>query len=419
MDKFFNGVLKFLAGICASLFVVTAGIALLAFNAEQRLFNAQLYLRVFEDQRIYEQLPSLAAETLASSTNLNPCENNPIACGQESRSAEAQACFENALGTETYQALVHNERPPSEAELASVQPCFDQFGEPEMSQSGGPPEYLKSLSAEDWRAIISAVLPPEMTRTLIEESLHSVFGYLNGETESAVLSLTAFKAHLSGPSGSQAAMQLLRSQPPCTLEDIAQITFGNLAGEKKLILCNPSDEMLRLIEPLIQVELQAVAARIPDTATLISADAEGMQNPLNALRVVRAILRFSPLLPLGLLFLITVFAVRSLKGWLGWWGIPLFISGLLGMALSLAVYPIFQWAFKMYIAPRFPPALPISLVDTSHGLMTAVLAGVAAPIVFQSIALLLIGMAMIIAMRIKRKVKPTPQPQDMEGEVPN
>jgi hypothetical protein len=58
-------------------------------------------------------------------------------------------------------------------------------------------------------------------------------------------------------------------------------------------------------------------------------------------------------------------------------------------------------------------------VDTSRNLMTAVLAGIAAPIVFQSIALLLIGIIMLLAARIKRKVKPTPQPQDTEGEVPD
>ncbi len=419
MDKFFNSILKIMAVACAVLFVLAVGIALLLFNAERRLFNADLYLRALENQRIYEQLPSLAAEVLTSSASLNPCENNPIACGQESRPAEAQSCFENALGAETYQILIRNERLPSEAELASVQPCFDQFGKPEMSQRGSPPEYLKSLSAENWQAIISAILPPEMTRTLAKEALTSVFGYLNGETESATLSLTTFKAHMNGPSGTQAAMQLLRTQPPCKLEDITQMTLGNLSGETNLILCNPSDDVLNLIEPLIQMQLQTVAAGIPDTVTLISANAESMQNPLTALRVARAILRFSPLLPLGFLFLITVFAVRSLKDWLGWWGIPLFISGLLGIALSIAVNPIFQWAFKTYMAPRFPPALPVSLVDTSHNLMTAVLVGVAAPIVFQSIALLLIGIIMLLAARIRKPATPASQSRDRFGEVPD
>jgi hypothetical protein len=376
---------------------------LLAFNAERRLFNAQLYLHAFEDQGIYERLPSLTAEALASSGSLNSCENNPIACGQEGRSPEAQACLENALGAETYQSLVRNARLPTQAELASVQPCFDQFGQPDMSSGGGPPAYLKSLSQENWQTIISVLMPPEIARTLVEESFTSVFGYLNGDTESATLSMTAFKAHVSGPDGTQAVMEMLRAQPPCTLEDITQMVIGNPTGTKKLVFCNPSEELLSVFEPLIQTELQTVAAGVPDTVTLIPANAEETQHPLNVLRAARAILRFSPLIPLGLLFLITVFAVRDQKGWSFWWGIPLLISGLLGIALSAAAHPIFQWTFQTYLAPRFPPALSASLVDASRDLMSAALSGVATPIVIQAAALALIGIIMLLATRLKKQ----------------
>jgi hypothetical protein len=404
MDKFFNGLRKFLAGICTILFVVATGIALLAFNAERRLFNAQLYLRAFENQGLYERLPSLAAEALASSGGLNSCENNPIACGQEGRSPEAQACLENALGKEVYQSLVRNVRPPTQAELTGVQPCFNQFGQPEMGSGGGPPAYLKSIPQENWQAIITALLPPKIARMLVEETFTSVFGYWNGETESATLSLTAFKAHLSGPDGTQAVMEMLRAQPPCTLEDVVQMTLGNLAGAKTLVFCNPSDDVLGVVKPLIQAELQTVAAGIHDTVTLIPASTEGTQNPLTALRVARTILRFSPLLPLGLLFLITVFAVRDLKSWLVWWGIPLLVSGLLGIALAAAAHPVFQWAFQTHLAPRFPPALPVSLVDTSRGLMSAALSDVSTPIAIQAAVLMVIGIIMLLIAHLKKPI---------------
>jgi uncharacterized membrane protein len=42
MDKFFIGVLKFLAGICAILFVFSAGVALMTINKERRLFDSKL-----------------------------------------------------------------------------------------------------------------------------------------------------------------------------------------------------------------------------------------------------------------------------------------------------------------------------------------------------------------------------------------
>ncbi len=277
---------------------------------------------------------------------------------------------------------------------------------------------MKALSAENWEAILSAILPPEMTKSLVENALNSVFAYLNGKTDSATLSLVEFKAHVGGPAGVDAIMQMLRAQPPCTPAQIAEMTIGSLSGDQKIIFCNPSDEVLNLVQPLIQAQLQLAVAGIPDTATLIPASAPGMQNPLEALRVIRAVMRFSPLLPLGLLFLITVFAVRTLKSWLDWWGFPMFLGGLVGLAVSASINPIFKWAFARYIQPKIA-YLPASLTDTGRGVVGSVLSGVTAPIVFQSIVLMLIGIILILATRIKRPAKANPQPQDTEGEIPD
>lgn len=76
MERFFNGVLKFVAVVCAILFVLAAGLALLLFNAEKRLFDAESYIRALESQDFYERLPALVAETLAAA----PDSNDPPAC---------------------------------------------------------------------------------------------------------------------------------------------------------------------------------------------------------------------------------------------------------------------------------------------------------------------------------------------------
>lgn len=400
MEKFSTGLLKFLAAICAILFIGATPVALLAFNAERRLFDSNLYLAAIEEQNLYAKIPSLAAEALSSPWLFDRCQENPVACGQASRPAAARACFENAIGAQAYQSLARNERAPTQSELDRLQPCFDRFGRPASDSENGRPAFLVSLSAEDWEQLIRAALPPEMARSLVQDSIISIFDYLDGKTASATLSLAELKAHLGGPAGAQAAIQLLRAQPPCTLEDLARIALGNMGGED-LVLCSPSDELLILMEPLIRTQLAAAAAGIPDTVTLIPASAENTQDPLTALRVVRASLRFSPLLPLGILFLVTVFAVRSLKGWCYWWGVPLALGGLFGLGMSAAAHPIFAWTFKFYIAPRFPPALPVSIVELTRGLMDSVLAGVSKPILVQSGLLLLVGILFIILAQIR------------------
>ncbi len=406
MKTFFNAILKGLAFLCAVLFVLTVVITLAFFNAERRLFNAQSYLNALESQNFYERLPALAAETLTASGGFNPCETNPVMCASEGRPPEVQGCLESALGAEAYQSLVKNERTPTSAELASIQPCLDQYPSQESEeQQGGPPAYLNSLSAENWEMVIGALLPPEMLRAMTGDMLTSIFAYLDGKTDSAALSMVDFKAHVSGPAGTQAVMEMLRAQPPCTLEQIGEMTLSALTDEPKLIFCNPSDEVLEIMQPIIQSTLQSAAAGIPDTTTLIRPDSANLQDPLRALHALRAILRLSPLLPMGLLFLITLFAVRDGGSWLRWWGVPLLLSGLLGLVLATAIGPLTNWAFTNYAAPRLPPVLPEAMRELARGLIAAVLAGVSKPIAIQSAILAVVGLGMLVATRFKRSEK--------------
>jgi hypothetical protein len=340
MEKFFNGLLKFLAVICAFLFVLTAGIALVLFNAETRLFNASLYINSLESQNFYDRLPMLAAESLA--------------------------------------------------------------GSPASKDPNSPRIYLDFLPVENWETIFRALLPPEVSQPITEQAIRSVFDYLNGKSETASLTLVEFKTHLTGPAGTETLLAILRSQPACTLEQVVQLTIGNLFGQDPgFILCNPSDELLNIFQPLLQTQLQTIAYTIPDSVDL-TPDAAGTDHPLDGLRAVRAMMRFSPIIPLGLLFLITIFTVRDLKGWLNWWGNPILFGGILGFLLSAIIEPLFQLAFFITIEPRLPDFLPTSVTDTIRGLMSTVLSGVTAPILLQSTALVLIGIIMILATRLKK-----------------
>ena len=340
MQKFLDAMLKTLAMVCAILFVLTSGAALLLFNAEKRLFNAQLYLSALDKQGFYEQLPALAARTLASSAE-----------GETQNTARS---------------------------------------------------FLNLVPVENWETVLRAFLPTDVSRPMTEQAIQSMFDYLNGKSETASLSMEEFKAHLTGPAGTEALFAVLRAQPACTLEQIAQVAMGGLFGQDtEFILCNPSDELLNLFQPLLQTQLQTIAATIPDNVDL-TPNSTKAENPLEGLRGLRAIMRLSPLLPLGLLFLVTLFAVRDLHDWFNWWGIPIFISGILELVLAAVVNPLFQFVFAAYAKPRVPSFLAASVTDTLRDLISAVLSGVTAPIVFQSAAFILVGMIMILSLRLRK-----------------
>ncbi len=335
-----NGFLKFLSILCAFLFVLTAGIALMLFNAEKRLFDASLYINALESRDFYDRLPELATESLGTS--------------------------------------------------------------PDSNDPNSPRAFLNLLPGEYWETVFRALLPPDISQPMTEQVIQSVFDYLNGKSETASLSLVGFKTHLTGPAGSESLLAILRAQPACSLEQITQLVIGSLSGQNTgIVLCNPSDELLDIFQPLLQTQLQSMASTIPDSVDL-TPDSAGADQLLDELRVARTLMRFSPLIPLGLLLLITALAVRDLKSWLNWWGYPVLFAGILGLLLSAIINPFFQWVFVIFITPRLPDFLPVAVTDTLRGLISEVLSGVAAPILLQATVLALIGIVMILATRIKK-----------------
>ena len=346
MEKFSTTALKILAWFCAALFVVTTAIALLFFNAERKLFNADSYLRALDAQNFYEQIPALAADVLTHSS----------------------------------------------------------------AQSGiqSPPDFLKALPPEDWEEVIRAVLPAEMSKSITEQGVTSIFAYLNGESDTAALSLVPFKTYLGGPDGMQAVVTLLNAQPDCTFAQLAEMTALTLLGEPlRFYLCKLPGEYTNasgnyIFRPMIQEGLQVTAANLPDEINLVPQSGT-QDSTLRALRDLRRLLRFSPLIPFGLLFLITIFAVRDLKSWLRWWGTPFIAAGLLGLLTAASINPLFNWAYANSVQPSLSIDLPVSLTNTLRAVVSTVLAGVSAPIAFQSIFFLIAGIIMLLATRAKKK----------------
>lgn len=326
---------KFLAVACAALFALTAGLALLLVNAERRLFDADFYLAALDRQNFYDRLPALAAETV--------------------------------------------------------------MGAPASDDPNSARNYLNLVPAQNWEALFRALLPPEVSRPMTEQAVASVFDYLNGKSEAVVVSLTAFKNHLAGPAGTEALFGIVRAQPACSFEQIAQLTVGSLFGQTpSFMLCNPSDSLLDLFQPLIQSQVQAIAASIPDSVDLTPSKV-GAESPLKSLRSLRTLMRLSFLLPLGLLLLVGILAVRRWRDILTWWGIPLFAAGLFGTFVSVAASALLGLGFAAYVAPRLPASLPASILNLIRSLVSDAVSGVTQPILVQSVILILIGGIMLIA----------------------
>ena len=264
-----------------------------------------------------------------------------------------------------------------------------------LSQNTTADPYLKELTFEDWKGTITSIVPPEELKLFTDGALDSVFDYLNDRTDSAVISLLPIKQRLTGPAGVELVQKILLAQPPCTPEQLLQIGMGILSGD--IGLCNPPPELLGLMDPLIESQMQLMTFSIPDQVTLVVSERGNTPNdPRAGLRQLRTLMSITPVFPLFFLFCLTIFGVRSLLEWLQWWGYPLLITGGTGALIGLAGAPglgfIVQSILEIYGASFIPPILFAALRET----ITAVTAEILSPVIYEGLILAAIGFSMVL-----------------------
>ena len=319
------------AAICAILMVVSAVIVLLLINIEAKAFSSATYKQAFEDQRLYERMPAILATALTST----------------------------------------------------------------MGQNISAIPFLRALTIEDWQNTISMLLPPEELKATGDNALDSTFDYLNGRSNSAVVSLMPLKTQLAGPAGMNVLLQILSRQPACTVEQLTQMALGLLGGE--IALCNPPPEAIGLMTPFIQSQLQTMTTIIPNEVTFIPGTLSGTpQDPRLRLNSIRSAIRLTPILPVLLLFGITLFAVRSLVDWLAWWGWPFMIAGVSSVLIGLVGAPLVSWILQLLIQNQgtipIPPILASSIAETTGAVARQILI----PVLVQGAILGFAGLGMAV-----------------------
>ena len=323
---------KFLAALCAVLFVMSSVVVLLLFNIERKAFSSETYKQAFANQGLYQRIPAMLASMLTTSIAGN----------------------QNAI------------------------------------------PLLKVLTVADWQTSISTLLPPEELKTLADNALDATFDYLNGRTDSAVISLAPVKTHLVGESGLQVVRQFLSLQPQCTAEQLTQMALGILGGQ--VILCNPPEEAMGLMAPFIQAQLQAMTSLIPDQLAFIPGTSSNTPNdPRLKLNAVRSAIKLTPFIPVLLLFGIAVFTVRTLREWFIWWGWPLMIAGVISALTALIGSPVIGWILQLLIQNQGTIFIPSILATSIGETASAVARQMLAPVVLQGFILALLGLGMVIA----------------------
>jgi hypothetical protein len=323
------------AAICAVLFVLSSVVILLLINIERKAFSAATYKQAFADQRLYERMPQILATTLAGY----------------------------------------------------------------VAENGSAVPFLQTLTVEDWQNSITMLLPPEELKAIADNSLDSIFDYLNGRTNAVVISLVPLKTQLASASGVDIVLQILRRQPDCTLEQLGQMAQGLIGGQ--IALCNPPEQAVGLMMPFIQSQLQAMTALFPNEITLISSPVSGAPgDPRIRLNAVRSAIKLMVFIPVLFLFGTTVFIVRSLLDWLTWWGWSLMFVGGISVLIALFGSPVIGGILQLLIQTQgaifIPPVFASAIAETASAVTRQMLA----PVVLEGFMVGIVGLGMVIVATI-------------------
>lgn len=264
-----------------------------------------------------------------------------------------------------------------------------------ISQNPNAFPFLKELTVQDWQVTITALLPPEQLKALADSALDSTFDYVNNRANSIVVSLLPVKAQLAGPSGVNVIKEFLKTQPNCTIEQLTQMGLGFLGGN--IALCNPPPEAIGLVEPLIQSQMQTIAAAFPDQVTVFSSTNSGTPNdPRFQLHMVRSAIHFAPFFVFLLFMAIAVFAIHTFRDLFIWWGWPLLltggISGLIGLIAGPLVGLLLQFLIETQGLVFLPPLLAFSIGQAASAVASQMLI----PVAIQGFVMAFIGLLMVI-----------------------
>lgn len=333
---------KFIAGICAFLFIFTGVVALLLFNIERKAFSSTTYKQAFEKQNLYQRMPAILASVVSTTVAQNPI----------------------------------------------------------------LPTFVKTLTAANWESTIASVLPPQELKAITDQTLDSIFNYINRRSDSVVISVTPLKSLLIGPAGVEVVRQILRAQPACTPEQLQAIALGFLTGGD-ILLCSPPEDVMALLTPVIESQIQVLSVAVPDQITLVPEALSGTSSdPRPRLSNLRLILLFSPLLPVAFLIAITIFVVRDLKGWLNWWGWPLMLTGMGSLLLAWLGSPIVGLIVRGFIQIQGARFIPPILLSTLEETASSVTSEILYPVAIGGLILAVLGFIMaVVALFMVRRQK--------------
>lgn len=263
---------------------------------------------------------------------------------------------------------------------------------------------IGGISPEEWRGILSVVLPEEWLVREMTESVESVMTWIDDDRPlpNMMITLQPLKERLTGRSGIEVLEIVIDSWPICTADQVAEIESTEArGGVVPILICEPPEPLRgRTVERMAGL-VEDYMRRLPGSISLRefeegAPDIENVRILKERIRLARALSRSVWLLPVALLGMIMALAIRSWRGIAVWWGIPLLLAGVLTGLLGVMATGLSNRWFPRLLddlqaeSPRVHELL-VLVLETLRDLILELVYSHAALVVLIGIVLIVLG----------------------------
>ena len=253
---------------------------------------------------------------------------------------------------------------------------------------------IEFLTPQEREYLGDQLTPPGWAQSQLGALMAGIYAWIDNDRAqpSFVVDITDLKVTLLAGGASDLVETVVGSWPPCSAEEIAEMSIGALLGEESVKFCEPPEPLRSGLVGLINTSVAISLRALPDKVSLgRSESAPATPEVLQAkerLRRVRFLAGWSWLLSPVMLGLVMALVIRSWKGVALWWGLPVLIGALLTLATAVAVRVGVEGLARSALGDAEMPAWIGQMI---HALVTAMMTVVFRRVALQAGILLVVG----------------------------
>jgi hypothetical protein len=200
-----------------------------------------------------------------------------------------------------------------------------------------PGGLLTELDQEQFRWLMTSLLPPGWIEAETNSAMSSVLDFMNFKTDSLriIVDLQPVKNYLLSFECKQSLVNLLNNLPDCSDDQLTQIMIAMQSGQGGFALCHPPASDLFNMNTILEPVVNSFSNSLPAAILIPPADQVGTMDSLvkspvfQIYRTARSVLYFFPWLCLILTLMIIILSLRSLHWMSGALGGPLVIASIM------------------------------------------------------------------------------------------